>query len=128
MKASRPRRRSSSCPIALTRLERQPSSQLNQSRTGGGGDLAVKKRRQVSSRRVQTDQVEGVGGLTAELQRESFKGDVAEDAQVNIAVTWRTQIVARRVAVRAVGANTEAGTVGRERGRIEPLGGRNSTG
>lgn len=88
--------------------------------------MAVNRRRQVRGRRVETYQVEGIGGLTAYLQRESFNADVTEDPQIDIPVTRCTKIVARRVAIRAVRTDAEARAVGRERGGIEPFGGSGS--
>ena len=49
----------------VAKSKSQPSAQLNQAGTGGRGDFAVKRGRQVSGWRVETYQVEGIGGLTA---------------------------------------------------------------
>ena len=61
--------------------------------------MAIQSGLQVGRRCVQADQVEGIGGLAAELERESFETEVAEHPQVDIAISRRAQIVARRVAV-----------------------------
>lgn len=88
--------------------------------------MAVNRRGQVRCWRVETYQVEGIGGLSAYLQRESFDADIAKDPQINIPITRCTKIVARGVAIRAVRADAEARAVGCERGGIEPLGGSSS--
>lgn len=46
-------------------LEGQPSAYLNEAWTGGGGDFAVERGRQVRGWRVETYQVEGIGGFAA---------------------------------------------------------------
>ena len=60
---------------------------------------------QVRRRRIQADQIEGIGSLAAELKRESFEMEVSEHSQVYIPVSGRAQIVARCVAVGSARAN-----------------------
>src|SRR5271168_5130200 len=106
-------------------LERKPRAQLDKTRTGGGSNFAVQRRRQAGCWRVQADQVECIGCLTADLQREpAFKANIAIQPQIDIAVTRRTQIVAGSVAVRSARSDAagDAGSI-RDEGRcIEPFG------
>src|SRR5208337_1577606 len=103
----------------------QPRTHLNEAGSGSGRDLAVQTRRQVRGWCAETHHVECIGGLAAQLQRESFsKVDVAQDPHVNIAIPRPNKIIARRVAICAALTNAKAGAVVGKRRSVEPLGGR----
>lgn len=84
-------------------LESKPRSDLDEARAGsrsdntegrGTGLGANRRRRTTGARRIEADHVEGIRGFTANLEDEALEVDVAEDAQIDVAVTGRAQIVA----------------------------------
>src|ERR1700751_1860690 len=116
-----PKQASAHCPKSDA-SEREPGADLNESRTGCRRNFAVKRRGKVRGRRVETHHVEGIGGFTAYLQHESLtEADVAEDAQIDIAITGRTKIVARSIPIGSVRPYAKSRSVVSERVDIEPL-------
>lgn len=88
-------------PGLSDRLEADTRTKLDQTRTLSRRDLAVIPRGQICRWRHEADHVERVSGIGAELQADStFKAEVARDPQIDVPVTWRSQVVARRSPVR----------------------------
>src|ERR1700728_1672425 len=102
--------------------EGEPRSHLDKAGAGSSGDLAINRRRHIRSRRVEAHHVEGVRCLATQLEDEPLKVKVAEDAQIDVPVTRRTQIVTWGIAVGPTGSDTTGDTwsVGREGGGVEP--------